>query len=151
MNFSLRTDRRSGRDTRACISAAGRTASDVRHTTIPLLAAQGDNLVLLVGAARSGTTWLARVLDSHPDLIHRHEPVMVIRDETLNACSAAFPKRYRSPSQTLLQIPTNESRSQIANRQDAKNEYQHENSESAEKRIARVAHLKFLVTPVFEL
>ena len=30
--------------------------------------------VFLLGAARSGTTWLAKILDSHPDVLYRHEP-----------------------------------------------------------------------------
>jgi hypothetical protein len=28
----------------------------------------------VAGAPRSGTTWLAKILDSHPDVIYRHEP-----------------------------------------------------------------------------
>jgi LPS sulfotransferase NodH len=30
--------------------------------------------ILVVGAPRSGTTWLAKILDSHPDTLYRHEP-----------------------------------------------------------------------------
>jgi len=30
--------------------------------------------VLVLGAPRSGTTWLAKILDSHPDVLYRHEP-----------------------------------------------------------------------------
>ncbi len=33
-----------------------------------------DSLVLVLGAPRSGTTWLAKILDSHPDVLYRHEP-----------------------------------------------------------------------------
>ena len=36
------------------------------------------SLILVVGAPRSGTTWLAKIIDSHPDVLYRHEP-----DETL--------------------------------------------------------------------
>ena len=32
------------------------------------------NAILIVGAPRSGTTWLAKIFDSHPDILYRHEP-----------------------------------------------------------------------------
>lgn len=38
-----------------------------------------DNLILVVGAPRSGTTWLAKILDSHPDTVYRHEPDEIIQ------------------------------------------------------------------------
>ena len=31
-------------------------------------------LVLLFGMPRSGTTWIGKILDSHPDTLYRHEP-----------------------------------------------------------------------------
>ena len=30
--------------------------------------------VLLFGMPRSGTTWLGKIFDSHPDTLYRHEP-----------------------------------------------------------------------------
>lgn len=36
------------------------------------------SVILVLGAPRSGTTWLAKIIDSHPDVLYRHEP-----DETL--------------------------------------------------------------------
>jgi hypothetical protein len=30
--------------------------------------------ILVLGAPRSGTTWLAKIIDSHPDVLYRHEP-----------------------------------------------------------------------------
>jgi hypothetical protein len=30
--------------------------------------------ILILGAPRSGTTWLAEIIDSHPDVLYRHEP-----------------------------------------------------------------------------
>ena len=32
------------------------------------------SLTLLVGMPRSGTTWIAKIFDSHPDTLYRHEP-----------------------------------------------------------------------------
>jgi len=31
-------------------------------------------LILLFGMPRSGTTWLGKIFDSHPDILYRHEP-----------------------------------------------------------------------------
>lgn len=36
--------------------------------------------VFLIGAPRSGTTWVAKIFDSSPDVIYRHEPDTVLRD-----------------------------------------------------------------------
>jgi hypothetical protein len=33
-----------------------------------------ETAILLLGAPRSGTTWLAKIFDSHPDILYRHEP-----------------------------------------------------------------------------
>lgn len=30
--------------------------------------------ILVLGSPRSGTTWLAKIVDSHPDILYRHEP-----------------------------------------------------------------------------
>ncbi|MDR3536770.1 MAG: sulfotransferase [Acetobacteraceae bacterium] len=33
-----------------------------------------DTAILVLGAQRSGTSWLGKILDSHPDVLYRHEP-----------------------------------------------------------------------------
>lgn len=52
------------------------------------------NPVLIVGSARSGTTFLAKLLDSHPDVLYRHEP-----DSALVNTSLPFiPRREEMPA-----------------------------------------------------
>lgn len=41
---------------------------------VPLTPAVLAAPILVVGAPRSGTTWLAKIIDSHPDVVYRHEP-----------------------------------------------------------------------------
>src|SRR5271163_3219560 len=36
-------------------------------------------VLLILGAPRSGTSWLAKIFDSHPDVLYRHEPDSVLR------------------------------------------------------------------------
>ena len=42
-----------------------------------------ERVVLLFGLPRSGTTWLAKIFDSHPDVLYRHEPDTVWRGRHL--------------------------------------------------------------------
>ncbi|MDA8249567.1 MAG: sulfotransferase [Rhodospirillales bacterium] len=42
-----------------------------------------DRMLLLLGAPRSGTTWVGKVFDSHPDVLYRHEPDTVVRGGAL--------------------------------------------------------------------
>ncbi len=37
-----------------------------------------NTIILILGAQRSGTTWLAKILDSHPGVLYRHEPDEVV-------------------------------------------------------------------------
>jgi len=49
-----------------------------------------ERIVLILGAPRSGTTWLAKIFDSHPDVLYRHEPDTVLRAPDLPwACGRA--------------------------------------------------------------
>jgi len=42
--------------------------------------ADGANIRFIFGMARSGTSWLGKIFDSHPDVIYRHEPDIVLRE-----------------------------------------------------------------------
>ena len=44
-----------------------------------------NQVTLLLGAPRSGTTWLGKILDSHPDVLYRHEPDTVRQTRELPA------------------------------------------------------------------
>jgi len=64
---------------------AGPSASAGGHVT----ALSSETLaapILILGAPRSGTTWLAKIIDSHPDVLYRHEP-----DATVPAPSPLTP------------------------------------------------------------
>ena len=36
-------------------------------------------MILLLGSPRSGTSWIGKVFDSHPDVLYRHEPDTILR------------------------------------------------------------------------
>lgn len=60
--------------------------------------------VFIVGGARSGTTFLAKLLDSHPDVLYRHEPDSVL----INTEIPFLPRReelktYLSPARHYLE------------------------------------------------
>ena len=64
---------------------------------------EGENVVFLLGAPRSGTTWLAKIFDSHPQVLYRHEPDTVLRNERLPyLCSREDVARYRDEAQRYL-------------------------------------------------
>jgi Sulfotransferase family len=42
-----------------------------------------DRLVMVLGAPRSGTSWLGKIFDSHPDVLYRHEPDLALWERRL--------------------------------------------------------------------
>jgi len=61
------------------------------------LNANGKGIIFLIGLARSGTSWLAKILDSHPDVLYRHEPDIEERESRLPwFCSASDRESFRT-------------------------------------------------------
>ena len=48
-----------------------------------MMAQDSGNLVLILGSPRSGTSWLAKIFDSHSRVIYRHEPDSVLKSPGL--------------------------------------------------------------------
>ncbi len=69
--------------------------SEQRGASFPLL--------FIFGAPRSGTSWLAKIFDSHPDVIYRHEPDSQVRHADIPyLCSADDNERLRGAAHTYL-------------------------------------------------
>lgn len=66
-----------------------------------------DHFITVLGAPRSGTTWLAKILDSHPDVLYRHEPDWALLEETHRvfatdaAARASAPDAYAAPANAV--------------------------------------------------
>ena len=43
----------------------------------------GTGIILIAGMARSGTTWIGKIFDSHRRNLYRHEPDSVLRDAAI--------------------------------------------------------------------
>ncbi|MGN6514342.1 MAG: sulfotransferase family protein [Rhizomicrobium sp.] len=67
------------------------------------MAPGGSNVLFLLGAPRSGTTWLAKIFDSHPDVLYRHEPDTVLRNQHLPVlCPRGEVDSYRREARQYL-------------------------------------------------
>jgi hypothetical protein len=42
-----------------------------------------ERLIMVLGAPRSGTSWLGKIFDSHPDVLYRHEPDLALWEPQL--------------------------------------------------------------------
>ncbi|HEX5326423.1 MAG TPA: sulfotransferase [Acetobacteraceae bacterium] len=42
-----------------------------------------DRVIMVLGAPRSGTSWLGKIFDSHPDVLYRHEPDLALWEQRL--------------------------------------------------------------------
>jgi hypothetical protein len=62
-----------------------------------------DRVILILGAPRSGTSWLAKICDSHPDVLYRHEPDTVLREYNLPwMCTPEQVPAYRCAARDYL-------------------------------------------------
>ncbi len=62
-----------------------------------------DRVILILGAPRSGTSWLAKIFDSHPDVLYRHEPDTVLRNHDLPwMCTPEQVPDYRDAARDYL-------------------------------------------------
>lgn len=62
-----------------------------------------NDLIFLIGAARSGTTWLGKIFDSHPNVILRNEPdVLLWNDKFPILCDEADWDRYRNEAREYV-------------------------------------------------
>jgi len=58
--------------------------------------------ILLFGAPRSGTTWIGKLFDSHPDTLYRHEPDSVLRLRLPQFPDKRTAPRYRDELERFL-------------------------------------------------
>jgi hypothetical protein len=62
-----------------------------------------DRTIFILGSPRSGTAWLAKLLDSHPDVLYRHEPDIVLRNYDLpTVCELEDARRFIPETQEWL-------------------------------------------------
>ena len=70
-------------DARSFFDGHGTLSGNNRPDRWSMLA---TSAILVLGSPRSGTSWLAKIFDSHPDVLYRHEP-----DELTPAVSGVHP------------------------------------------------------------
>jgi hypothetical protein len=68
------------------------------------ISADGENVRFIFGVARSGTSWLAKIFDSHPDVLYRNEPDLILRDAQIPMlCQVEEIESFRDRARLYLQ------------------------------------------------
>ncbi len=71
-------------------------------TRIGLMVAR--RIIFIIGFGRSGTTFLAKLLDSHPDVLYRHEPDSVLENTEIPFIpDESDLKRYRNHARSYVE------------------------------------------------
>jgi len=74
-----------------------RTSRHLAPTILP------EDIVFILGAPRSGTTWLAAIFDSHKDILYRHEPDIAVRRRSIPyPCARTAIARFRGDARNYL-------------------------------------------------
>jgi hypothetical protein len=63
----------------------------------------GTGAIFLIGQGRSGTSWLAKILDSHPDVLYRHEPDLEVPETLPWFCSPSEREGFRTVTRAYLE------------------------------------------------
>ncbi len=71
-------------------------------------------LIILMGMPRSGTTWLGKIFDSHPDTLYRHEPDSAQRIGVPLFADVAHTEQYRDTVTEFVDKLTGAWRSNVA-------------------------------------
>ncbi len=72
-----------------------RGACPAKRTTLNFDRVPGERVILILGAPRSGTSWLGKIFDSHPDVLYRHEPDQALRSLNIpTVCQAPALESY---------------------------------------------------------
>jgi hypothetical protein len=80
------------------------TEQDKKHLKSHFTDTDGRGAIFLIGLARSGTSWLAKILDSHPDVLYRHEPDIEVPELCLPwFCAPSEKEGFRSITRAHLE------------------------------------------------
>lgn len=109
--FYCRVPQRDGRSSSEALNLGNVGSKERSCGLIGSTNTNGSGAILILGEPRSGTSWLAKMFDSHPDVIYRHEPDISYRPTSLPAYAPhseedAYIDRARAYLNTLAGMRT---------------------------------------------